>query len=147
MMIENKGYLHTIFMMILNCLKRCGHLDFESVGSAHWNKNKMAANLQTTYSNMFWLKNNVSCFKYQWSLIQRSRMFVPKPLIDNKSILVKVMTWHRMAISHYLSQWLYGPLAYICITRPQWVNHTHPRALSQVITQMLWLNLIKTIST
>ena len=49
---------------------------------------KMAANLQTTFSNVFsWS---------EWSIsIQISLKFVPKDPIHNKSALVQVMAWHN----------------------------------------------------
>ena len=49
---------------------------------------KMAAILQTTLSNAFsWMKS------FDCDTI--SMKFVPKGLIDNKSVLVQVMNWHR----------------------------------------------------
>ena len=43
-------------------------------------------------------------------------------LIDDKSTLVQVMAWCRLATSHYLSQCWPRSMPPCGITRPQWVN-------------------------
>ena len=56
--------------------------------TAHLPLDKMAAILQTTFSNDFsWMK------KFCISILISLR-FVPKAPIDNKSTLVQVMAWH-----------------------------------------------------
>ena len=49
---------------------------------------------------------------------------MPQDLTDDKSTLVQVMAWCRLATSHYLNQcWPRFPMPY-GVTRPQWVK-TH----------------------
>ena len=51
---------------------------------------KMDAISQTTFSNAFFFMNEQFLI-----LIQMSLKFIPKVLIDNKSVLVQVMAWRR----------------------------------------------------
>ena len=55
----------------------------------HWDQNKMAAVLQTTFSNAFSWKKMCEFF------IKISLKFVPKGLIDNIPSLVQIMAWCR----------------------------------------------------
>ena len=51
---------------------------------------------------------------------------MPRDLTDDKSTLVKVMTWCRQATSHYLSQCWPSSMSPYGVTRPQWVlNNIH----------------------
>ena len=47
---------------------------------------------------------------------------MPQDLTDDKSTLVQVMAWCRLATSHYLSQCWLSSLLPFEVTRPQWVN-------------------------
>ena len=50
---------------------------------------------------------------------------VPKGQIDNKSLLVQVMTWCCQVTSHPLNQ-CWSAQQHLCgVTRPQWVNHSN----------------------
>ena len=55
----------------------------------HWDHDKMATIVQTTFSNAFhWMKN-------VWTSINISLKFVPKGLINNIPALVQIMAWRR----------------------------------------------------
>ena len=47
--------------------------------------------------------------------------WMPRDLTDDKSTLVKIMTWCRQATSLYLSQSWPGSISPNGVTRPQWV--------------------------
>ena len=48
--------------------------------------------------------------------------WMPQDLTDDKSTLVRVMAWCRLATSHYLSQCWPRSMSPNGVTRPQWVN-------------------------
>ena len=54
----------------------------------HWDRDKMAAIFQTTFSNAFFLNENV------WISLKLSLKFVLKVRINNSPGLVQIMTWH-----------------------------------------------------
>ena len=58
---------------------------------AHWNRNKMVAILQSTFSNAF----NVTWIKASY-FIQISRKFIADGIFDNKSSFVQVKDWCRI---------------------------------------------------
>ena len=55
----------------------------------HWGRDKMAANILTTFSNVNFLNENI------WISIKISLKSVPKGPIDNIPALVQIMAWRR----------------------------------------------------
>ena len=56
------------------------------------------------------------------SFLDNALRWMPHVLTDNKSTLVQVMAWRRLAISYYLSQcWSRSMSSYVD-TRPKWVT-------------------------
>ena len=66
----------------------------------HWDRDKMAAIFQTTFSNSFYqLNDNV------WISTKTSLKFVHKyPNNDNPAV-VQIMAWRRLGDNHCLNQW------------------------------------------
>ena len=71
-----------------------------------------------------------------------SKIFVrwmPQNSTDDKSTLVKVMTWCRQATSHFLSQCWPISLSPHDVTRPQWVLlNCYSNYISIVLTNVIW---------
>ena len=78
----------------------------------YWGLDKMATILQT-----FFFHENYGI------LIQVSLEYVRKGPTNIDPALVQIMAWCQSGANHYLNQWWYGFLMYICITWPQWVNN------------------------
>ena len=81
-----------------------------------WGRDKIAAILQTAFSNIFsWMK--IVVFWFEFSLI-----FFPKSPINHKPLLVQVMTlcWKTRQTIIWTSDELF--YCHIYITRPRWVN-------------------------
>ena len=66
-----------------------------------------AAILQTTLPNAFWW----------WKVLHLGSKLFPKGPIENKSILVHVMTWRGLATNHELNQCWPSSLTHTCDTR------------------------------
>ena len=64
---------------------------------------------------IFWNEN-------VWISLENSLKFVPWGPINNIPALVQIWLGADQATSHYLKQWWYSLLTYICVTRPQRVN-------------------------
>ena len=57
-------------------------------------------------------------------LIKISLKFVPKVPINNISALVQIMSWRRPGDKPLSEPMMVCLLTHICLTRPQWVNHS-----------------------
>ena len=77
----------------------------------HWGRDKMATFSQTTPS-------------YIRISIKISLKFVPKGLISNIPALVLIMAWRRPGDKPLTEPMMVRSLTHICVTRPQWVNHS-----------------------
>ena len=87
----------------------------------HWGRNQIDAISQTPFSNKFsWMKIYEFRLKFHWSLFPS--LFSRPPLVNDKSTLIHVMAWCRLASSHYMSQCWPRPLSPYGFTWPQWVN-------------------------
>ena len=54
-------------------------------------------NSQTTFSNEFtWIKSFILWFNSYWCLFLRAQLTNKSALVDNKSMLVQAMDWHRV---------------------------------------------------
>ena len=78
----------------------------------HWGRDKMAAVLQTTLSNAFFLNKNVRI----------SLKFVPKVPINNIPALFQIMSWRRPGDKPLSETTMVTLPTHICVTRPQWVK-------------------------
>ena len=83
-----------------------------------WGRDKMAAILRTTFSNAFsWMKMYELHLRFRWSLFLSIQLTI-------------FQHWFRwwlgtcQATCHYLNQWWFSLLMHICVTGPQWVNHS-----------------------
>ena len=75
---------------------------------------KLVAISHTTVSNAFsWLKMCAFSSETHWNLN-------PTGVIDSKSALVQVMTWHRTGDNNSLSQYRPSSLTHVCGTRGGW---------------------------
>ena len=107
---------------------------YKYIALTHSGRNKMAANLQMTFSNAFcWMTLYESRLKYHWMNV------VPKGPISNIPALVQIMAWHRPG-----DKPLSGPLkvrlpTHICLTPPQWVNTG--LKFSKLMSIMIILNI------
>ena len=95
-------------MTDIPCLIHCG--------LTHWGWDKMAAVLQTTFSNAF----NI------WVSIKVSLKFVPKGPINNTPALVQIMAWCRPGDKPLSEPMMNILLTHICVTRLQWVKSLRP---------------------
>ena len=53
-----------------------------------------------------------------------SLKFVPKGRISNIPTLVQIMAWRRLGDKPLSEPMMVSLLTHICVTRPQWVNHS-----------------------
>ena len=78
----------------------------------HWDRDKMVAIFQTTFSNAFsWMKMYEFRLRFHWILF-------PWVL----SVLVQIMAWRRPGDKPWFEPMMVSLLTHICVTRPQWVN-------------------------
>ena len=82
--------------------------------NTHWGRDKIAANLQMTYSNTLYCK--IVLF------IQISLKIVSKGPIYNKPALAQIMAWRWVGNKILSDQWWPGLLMHKCITQPKWVH-------------------------
>ena len=83
-----------------------------------WDRDKMAAILETTFSNaLSWTK--MFNFRLQFHWISFLRVHLTK-----KSTLVQIVAWCRTGdkTSHYLKQRWLSLRTHICVARHQWVK-------------------------
>ena len=59
-----------------------------------------------------------------WISLKISLKFVPEVRINNIPALVQIMAWRRPGDKPLSEPMLVISLTHICVTRPQWVNHT-----------------------
>ena len=87
------------------------HLLFTGAEAAlsYWDWDKMAANLQTTLSNVF-----------SW-MIEISLRFVPMGPINNIPALVQIMAWRRPGDKPLSEPMMVTLATYLCVTRSKWV--------------------------
>ena len=86
----------------------------------HWGQDKMAAILQTTFSNAFcWTNEIVRIF------LTISLSFLPEVLYNNIPALIKIMARHRPGEKPLSEPMLVSLLTHIWDTRPQWINCRH----------------------
>ena len=67
--------------------------------------------------------------KNVWILVKISLKFVPKGPINYIPALIEIMAWCRPSDKPLSEPMLVSLLMHICVTRPQWINHsamTHP---------------------
>ena len=83
---------------------------------AHWGRDKTAAIFQTTFSNAFFLNENV-CIPLKISL-----KFVPEVRINSFPALVQIMAWRRPGDKPLSEPMRVNLMTHICVTRPQWVE-------------------------
>ena len=63
----------------------------------HPSMDRKATISQTTFSNEFtWMKSFILCFNFYWWLFLRAQLTNKSALVDNKSMLVQAMDWHRV---------------------------------------------------
>ena len=82
---------------------------------AHWDRDKIAAISQTTFSDIFF--NGTLGI-----LVKDSQRFVPKGRINNIPALVRTMAWRRQGDKPLSEPMVVSLLAYFCVTQPQWIN-------------------------
>ena len=75
-----------------------------------------------------------------WILLKISLKFVLKGPINNIPSLVQIMAWRRPGDKPLSEPMMVRLPTYICVTRPQWVNSSHPSA-AYMLTELgqLWL--------
>ena len=101
---------------LIQCLPRSvpyGPLVYKEL--THWGRDKMATIFQTTFEIHF----------LEWKciiLIKISLKFVPKGQINDIPLLVQIMASHQPGDKPLPEPMMVSLLAYICITRPQWLN-------------------------
>ena len=86
----------------------------------YWGRDKMAAILQTIFSNQFsCLKDTVLWYKFHWNLFS---------MVQSKISQHWFTSWlgAGQAPSHYLNHWWPSLLIHICITQLWWVNSLRP---------------------
>ena len=59
-----------------------------------------------------------------WIPVKISLKYVPKGPINNIPALVQIMAWRHYGDKPLSEPMMVGLLTHICITRPQWVNHS-----------------------
>ena len=75
---------------------------------SHWSRDKMAAILQTTFSNAFsWMKVFGFRLIFHWNLFPRVQ-------------LVQIMAWRHPVDKPLSEPMMVNLLTHICVTRPQW---------------------------
>ena len=85
--------------------------------STHWSRDKMTANLHTTFWNGFsWMKMYEFRLTFHWNLFPIVQLTIFQHGSDNGLAPV------RRHVSHYLNQWWRSVLTHVFITRPQWAN-------------------------
>ena len=63
----------------------------------HPSLDRKATISQTTFSNEFtWMKSFILWFDFYWCLFLRAQLTDKSALVDNKSMLVQAMDWHRV---------------------------------------------------
>ena len=117
------------------CYGRTG--DSWDLSLTHWGRDKMAANILTTFSNAFsWMKTCKFRLRFHLSLFTRVQLTI-------------FQHWPRQwlgagqATSHYLNQWMLSLL-----TRPEWVKVILEQFCFEAISQgtgCRWRCLIKGI--
>ena len=100
------------------CLQWCVHLSGITGRQplTPCGRDKMAAILQTTFSDAFLWNKNV----YTW--IKISLKFVPKGPINNIPTLVQIMAWRRPGDKPLSEPMMVSLPTHICVTQPQWVK-------------------------
>ena len=93
---------------------------------SHWDRDKMAAILQTTFSNAFsCLKMYELRLRFHWSLGPT----------NNIQALVQIMAWRWPGDKLLSELMMVSFFTHICVTRPQWVT--------EILTiDMSWLSLM-----
>ena len=81
-----------------------------------WGRDKMAAILQTTFSNPIFLNGNV------WISNKFSLNVVPTVTVNNIPSLFKIMAWRLVGAKPLSETMLVRLPTDICVTRPEWVN-------------------------
>ena len=77
----------------------------------HWSREKMAANIQTTFSNAFsWMKRHTFLLRIHW--------------INNILSLVQIVAWRRPGDKPSFEPTMVRLPSHIFVTRPQWVKTT-----------------------
>ena len=108
---------------------------------AHWGRDKMAAILQTTFSNAYFLNENV-CISLKISL-----KLVHEVRVNIISILVQIMAWRRSGDKPLSEPIMVNLLTHICVTRPQWFKLVHVSKIGRWWPRMhhgTWLALVFT---
>ena len=70
-----------------------------------------------------------------WIWIKSSLKFVPRGLINNIPALVQIMAWRQPGDKPLSEPVMVRFLTHICVTRPQWVNHS----LTHYFYTLWWL--------
>ena len=92
----------------MNNIVHCTNLHqyMQSHCFAHWDRDKMTAILQTTFTNSYFT-GIVCSFKYHWNRFPCVQLSISHNDSDND----------RQPKRHYLNQWWFGLLRHICVTR------------------------------
>ena len=90
------------------------------VALTHWDRDKMAAISQTTFSNAFPVTKMCE-FRLRFH-------FFPKGSTNNIPALVQIMAWCRPGDKALSEPMMVSLLTYICVSRPQRVNSSPPSA-------------------
>ena len=101
---------HTITMLLSFWLDLTDPGRLQALGLKPWSWNKLSL-LQCFEENIFkWLFLNETCILWMNS--------VPKPLIDNKSALVQVMSWYLTGKRPSSDQWSIRSITPVNIPKP-----------------------------
>ena len=117
-----------MYSMYTTCL--CNFRVSNTVSSmpalTHWGWDKMAAILQTAFSNAFsWMQIALFWLKFHWQLSARVKIVISQHWF-------RWWPGTKQALSHYLNQWWPSLLIHICASWPQWVD------VASSISQGLW---------
>ena len=98
-------------------LEGYGKMDHMNPLLTHWNRDKMDAIFQTTFSNAFsWMKMYKFRLRFHWILF-------PKVPIKNIPSLVRIMAWRRSGEKPLSEPMMISLLTNIFVTRPLWVHY------------------------
>ena len=99
---------------------------------------QMDAISQTTFSNAFsWMKMFEFRLKFHWSLFPWVQLTI------FQSAMVQIMAWCRPGDKPLSEPMMVSLLTHICVTRPQWVNHTKPIAVVFTWSEIsLWYRIV-----
>ena len=103
--------VHSSCFLVLCC-------DLVPVHLTQWGWDKMAAILQTTFSNAFsWMKITISLLEFHWNMFPGVQL----------SICHHWFRWWlgaKKVTGHYLNQWQPSILMHIWVTQPQWIDQS-----------------------